>query len=147
MKRSLLLFDLENQRDKIEELKAWNVDANIEFKGYSIKSSGQLLDTTGFDQFIILLGRSTKYLSAQFYRDLESIISTTKPILCLNLNGFVALEKDICPIILQDVGAVHMAFSRQDLTLSLSYIKHNARIDNPSGSYHYRKDQRSYLDE
>lgn len=147
MQKSLVLFDIENQAAEIQALKDWNLSSEFEFRGYTIKAAINALNTELYDQFIVLIGESTKYLNHQFIEDLKLIIATTKPILCLNLNGFVALEEDICPIVLHDVGAIHMAFAKEDLAISLDYIKPDARIINPNGSYHFRKDQRSFLDE
>ncbi|RZK66226.1 MAG: hypothetical protein EOO95_06395 [Pedobacter sp.] len=144
MQKSLILFDLENQSAEIQKIKDWDLKWQFEFRGYTIKSGAMPLNTDVHHQFIILVGESTKYLSKQFYEDLDAIILTTKPILCLNLNGYVGLEEKICPIVLHDSGAIHMAFSNEDLAMSLDYIKPDAKIVNPNGSYHFKKDPRSF---
>jgi len=144
MQKSLILYDKENQSDKIQVLKDWGLDYHFEFKGYGIKplAGGPIL--TDYDLYIILIGESTRYLDHEFYADVEHIIATSKPILCLNLNSFVALEEDICPRLLYDAGAIHMPFTKDDLLFSLQSIQPDSRLVNPHGSYHFRRFQSPY---
>lgn len=144
MQKALVLYDIENQSDAIYDLKDWNLNYDFEFEGYGIKSFSEDPILGDYDLYIILIGASTRYLDQRFYKDVEQIIAVLKPILCLNLNGFVALEEDTCPKLLHDAGAIHMPFTMDDLIFSLQSIKPDTRIVNPKGSYHLRRFQRPF---
>lgn len=142
MKKYLILFDKENQEKEVDAIKSWGLNYNFVYCGYTIKEScTQSEIDLEADGYILLTGESTKHLSLLFFRDLTSIVKTLKPILCLNLNGFVDLEENICPPLLYNVGAIHMAFSKEDLRISLDYLKDDTRIKNPNSSFHFKKYQ------
>lgn len=140
-----ILFDEENQQNEIALIKNWNLNHHLTYIGYTIKD--KQLDLVSLDEteiFVILIGISTKFLSMQFTERVKSIIDSTKAILCLNINGFIGLNEGDCPRMLWDCGALHMPFDEENVRYSLNVIKLNTRIDNPTGSFHFRKDARPF---
>jgi len=142
-----VLFDEENQQQEIALLKAWQSDHQFTYSPYAIKddhSYSKPLNVEESDLFIILIGESSRFLSAQFIDDLKLIINSSKTILCLNMNGFIGLNEEDCPRALWDCGALHMPFDEENLRYSLSVIKLDTRIHHPTGSFHFRKDARPF---
>lgn len=140
-----ILFDEENQQNEIALIKKWNLNHHLTYIGYTIKD--KQLDLVSLDEteiFVILIGISTKFLSTQFTERVKSIIGSTKAILCLNINGFIGLNEDDCPRMLWDCGALHMPFDEENVRYSLNVIKLDTRIDNSTGSFHFRKDARPF---
>ena len=142
-----VLFDEENQQQEIVLLKAWQLDHQFTYSGYAIKddhSYTQPLNVDKTELFIIIIGESNRFLSAQFITDLKLIMNSTKAILCLNTNGFIGLNEDNCPRVLWDCGALHMPFDEENVRYSLNVIKPDTRIEHPTGSLHFRKDARPF---
>lgn len=142
-----ILFDEENQQEEVTLLKKWELDYDLGFIGYGIKSKKSDftdIDIKDYSIFVILIGESSRFLSAQFISDVKLIINSPKSILCFNINGFIGLSEEECPRILWDCGAIHMSFDKENVSYSLSAIKSDARETNKSGSFHFRKEARPY---
>ena len=142
MLNSLVLFDDENQIEEITLLKNWELASDFNLAGFAIKdeivNKRQEIDLSEIDLVIVLIGESTKFLGSRFKTVTQKILQSDVSILCLNTNGFIGLEENICPKILADAGCIHMPFTKKDLQLSLSYIKPNGRLKNKTGSFHFK---------
>ena len=143
-----VLFDKENQREEISLMKSWNLSHQLNFIGFDIKAGEENLDLADIEAttlFIVLIGESTRFLDRNFLASLTLLVASTRAILCLNLNGFVGLDENHCPRTLWDCGAIHMPFgSEKEINYWLDHIKHDARVEQRTGSFHFKKHSGSF---
>ncbi|SOD14996.1 hypothetical protein [Pedobacter xixiisoli] len=148
MVNAAILFDKENQRHEIELIKSWQLNCHVAYIGFDIKANEQKIEFSLIEEttlFVILIGESTRFLSNSFNDTVKSIIESTKAILCLNLNGFVALDEIHCPRLLWDCGAIHMPLAgKEDFIYLINTVKSDARVEQRTGSFHIRKHPRPY---
>lgn len=146
MKKVAVLYDEENNLEQIALLKKADTIARFNFYGYSIKSKSEntAIDLNKRDICIVLIGESTRFLANHFLLDLQTVINSALPILCLNINEFIGLDEANCPRILWDCGAIHMPFNKENLIYLLREVKYQDRNENSKGSFHLRQHPRPF---
>jgi len=97
----------------------------------------RLLNTSAL---VILIGQNTKNLYKYVRWEIEYAIETNIPIIAVNLNGKKHLDDNLCPPILKDKLAIHIAFGHKIIDFALnnwtqSHFTH--KKNGETGPYYY----------
>lgn len=133
-------------------MKAWKENDNIEFDFYNAHELNRLMEWSSEEtiknklrermnntvNFIVLVGENTKYKYRFVRWEIEEAIKRDLPIIVVNLNNKIKLDKDKCPPILQNELAIHISKGQKIIKYSLDnwpeYHKKHREIGN-SGEY------------
>ncbi|KFF05552.1 TIR domain-containing protein [Flavobacterium reichenbachii] len=147
-------FDGDTDMHYYNLMKAWHKNGKFNFRFDNVHDLEQVRDTSteetikrslrrrlnASDVFVVLIGRSTRYLYKFVRWEIEVAIDMNLPIIAINLDNSRAINYDLCPPILRDTLAIHVPFSPDIVNYAITnwpYSHRNYRSQGVSGSYHY----------
>ena len=99
-------------------------------------------------QVVVLVGESTRYLYKFVRWELDVALDLGLPIVVANLNGLQELDRNLCPPILIDKGAVHVSFRMKIIQKAMDEFAANylRLYAGQSDNFHYESSVYKGLD-
>jgi hypothetical protein len=91
-------------------------------------------------QTIVLIGENTKNLYRFVRWEIETAQNLNLPIIAVNLNGKHVLDSDLCPPVLRDYTAVHVAFKAKIIQHALDNFPNEYKSLKSGNPRHYSDD-------
>jgi hypothetical protein len=152
-------FDGDNDINYYRLMLAWKQSDNTTFNFYNAHDVSSARDTSSeatiksslqerlrhSSVFVLLIGKSTKYLYKFVRWEIEQAIKIDLPIICVNLNGRRSQDSDNCPALIRSELAVHISFNAKIIEHALSNwpLSHrDLRSRSQTGPFYY--DQNVY---
>ena len=85
-------------------------------------------------KYVLLIGRDTKYKHKYVRWEAEVAIEKGCTIIGVNIDSSRYMERDTCPPIICDIGAIFVPFSPK----IVAYAIENYEMHNDSDNYHYK---------
>ncbi|MFK4784799.1 TIR domain-containing protein [Fusobacterium sp. MFO224] len=68
---------------------------------------------------VVLIGENTKYLYKYIKYEIELAVDADLPIIAVNLNGKKEIDKERCPLSIDEALSLHIPFGEKELRLAL----------------------------
>ena len=124
-RRTYVAFDGDEDMHYFRLMKAWKTHEGSSFDLLDAHDLKQSRDTSSEETikrslrkrlrkstvFVLLIGRSTKFLYRFVMWEIETALKIGLPIIGVNLNGTRRQDPDLCPPILRDQLAIYVSFN------------------------------------
>ena len=147
-------FDADSDIKYYYLMKAWKQNDNTDFNFYDAHDLNNIWAHSSEETikrrlrerlkntktFIILIGERTRYLYKYVRWEVEYAVDNDLPIISVNLNGSRCKDDNLCPPIIRDRLAIHVAFGLQIVRYALDRweLRHKElRKEGKDGAYHY----------
>ena len=153
--KTYVAFDADNDIRYYRLMQAWKHNDNTSFNFYDAHDLNNLRDGSSEETikrklaerlsntklFILLVGNNTKFLYKFVRWEIEQAINKNIPIIVVNLNGKRSMDDDLCPAIIKNELAVHVAYNQKIIEYAINnWIDSDIqyRKDNKTGPYIYK---------
>ncbi|MEI6544339.1 MAG: TIR domain-containing protein [Methylococcales bacterium] len=109
-----------------------NGEVNSENEQYIKRKCRERINMAG--KYVLLIGRDTKYKHKYVRWEAEVAIEKGCTIIGVNIDSSRYMERDTCPPIICDIGAIFVPFSPK----IVAYAIENYEMHNDSDNYHYK---------
>jgi hypothetical protein len=134
--KTYVIFDWDSDRWAYAYMLGWISNEKIDFDFFNAHELNTLTDEAGeytvkqklrerldnTKQAIVLVGASTRFLYRFVRWEIEQCQQRDLPVVVANLNKARQIDKDLCPPILRDVGALHISFNLRIIKYALDYF-------------------------
>jgi len=153
--KTYVIFDGDNDMWSYGYMKGWRQSEHIEFDFHDAHDLKPLTPRAEDEQYIksrlrerfastiqtiVLIGDNTKNLYRFVRWEIETAQNLNVPIIAVNLNGKRVLDSGLCPPVLRDYTAVHVAFKAKIIQHALDNFP-NEYKSLPAGSPRYYADE------
>ncbi len=152
--KTYVIFDGDKDRWAYAFMKGWKSNENVEFNFHDAHELTSLTANAENEQHVkralrerfasashvvCLIGAGTKNLFKYVRWELETALALGLPIIAVNLNGKRQMDPDLCPAIIRDTYAVHVAFKAAILQYALDNFptEYSGRDKSVNGPRHY----------
>ena len=149
-------FDGDNDIHYYRLMKAWKQNDNSNFNFYDAHDLNTARDSSQEESikrqlrvrfqhtktFVILIGKSTRYLYKFVRWEMEQALALDLPIIGVNLNGLRYQDSERCPPIIRDKLAIHISYNPAILQYALENwpMTHSTlKLQKKSGPYYYKQ--------
>lgn len=150
-------FDADNDIRYYRLMQAWRKNGNIPFNFHDAHDRNKLMSYSNEDTikrklsermgdtklFVLLVGSNTKFLYKFVRWEIEQALKRDIPIVVVNLNGKKSMDLNLCPPLLRDELAVHVAYGRNIVQYAIDNwgeSHERYRYLRESGAYCYSED-------
>ncbi len=152
--KTYVCFDADTDILYYNLMKAWKENDKIEFNFHNAHEINNLRDGSSEETikaklrerlkntkvFVVLIGENTKNLFKYVRWEIEWAIENDIPIIAVNLNKNRSIDYKLCPPILKDKLAIHVAFGQKIIGYALESwtLEHYTQKKNgKSGPFYY----------
>ena len=152
--KTYVCFDADEDMLYYNLMKAWKENDKIAFDFHNAHELNNLRDGSSEEQIkkklrerlkntkvlVVLIGEKTKNLYKYVRWEIEWVIENDIPIIAVNLNKKKSMDDKLCPPLLKDKLAIHIAFGQKIMDFALNYwpSQHASRKKNgESGAFYY----------
>lgn len=147
-------FDGDNDINYYRLMLAWKQSDHTTFNFYNAHDVSSARDTSLEETikrslrlrlketkvFVLLVGKSTKYLYKFVKWEIEQALAMGLPIICVNLNGTRHQDATNCPAVLRGELAMHVSFNTKIIEFALDHWPAQftqLKAQNSTGPYYY----------
>jgi hypothetical protein len=152
--KTYVIFDGDNDMWAYAYMKGWNTSEHIDFDFVDAHEVNEIRNGTQEEnvkrklrerlantkQAIVLVGEKTKNLFRYVRWEIEVCLEKGIPIVAVNLNGKRSIDRDLCPPILDDKGALHVAFKAKIIKKALDEWAPSSTEKKSGTNYYYNDD-------
>lgn len=154
--KTYVAFDADNDMHYYRLMQAWKQNDRTEFDFYNAHELNNLRPTSSEETIkhklrerllnskvlVVLIGNHTKDLYKFVRWEIEQGLKLGLPIIGVNLNGKRALDRDLCPPVMRDTLAVHVAYGPKIMQYALENWPsfHDSCVQNGTTGAHFYKD-------
>lgn len=150
--KTYVIFDGDSDIWAYGRMRGWNTLQNMEFDFHDAHDINALRDGSSEDtvkrklrerlayakQAIILIGENTKNLYRYVRWEIECCIEMGIPIIAVNLNGRRIMDDNLCPPILKNKSAIHVAFKMKIIQHAMDdFCENFYKYANTKDNYRY----------
>lgn len=153
--KTYVAFDGDNDINYYNLMKAWKQNDSTSFNFHDAHEINYAFDSstvetikrklrermTNSKVFVLLVGKSTKYLYRFVRWEIELAIASNLPIIVVNINNKKYCDDTLCPSIARDTLAIHIPFSSKIMQYTLENWPQNHiqyKRENKNVPYHYK---------
>lgn len=153
--KTYVALDYDEDAQKYNLMLAWTKNENIEFDFHNAHELNNLQTWSSEEtiksklrerianskNFILLVGKQTRYKYRYVKWEIEQAIKNELPIIVVNLNGLREYDSEYCPPILNNELAIHTIFRPGIIRYSLDHwpeLYRQHRIKGESGAYFWQ---------
>lgn len=153
--KTYVIFDGDNDIWAYNYMKGWKKNKNVDFDFHDAHDLNTITNNSSEDntkrklrerfsnakQAIVLVGESTKNLYRFVRWEIEVCQKLGLPIVAVNLNGKRSHDTNLCPAILRDADAVHVAYNARIIKHALDNFCDNYASYKGEGNNWYYNDK------